>query len=67
MAKRKLKTHVFTTEWCKGCGICVAFCPQEVLALDESQKVVVRRSADCIACELCAWRCPDQVIEIKFE
>ena len=22
-------------QWCKGCGICVAFCPKKALSLDE--------------------------------
>ncbi|MEZ4602819.1 MAG: 4Fe-4S binding protein [Desulfobacterales bacterium] len=25
--------------WCKGCGICVAFCPKQVLELDAEGKV----------------------------
>jgi len=25
MAKRKLKEHLINREWCKGCGICIAF------------------------------------------
>ena len=47
---------------CKGCGICVAFCPKEVLAVDELGKVPVVNAANCIACGQCELRCPDYAI-----
>ncbi|MBM9604760.1 4Fe-4S binding protein, partial [Desulfopila inferna] len=31
MAKQKLKELVINRDWCKGCGICVKFCPTKVL------------------------------------
>lgn len=36
-------THrlVINRDWCKGCRICVAFCPKDVLVLDGHDKVVV--------------------------
>ncbi len=47
---------------CKGCGICVAFCPKQVLALDELGKVQVANGDACIACGQCELRCPDYAI-----
>lgn len=64
MAKVKLKEHRINTEWCKGCGICVAFCPKQVLALDDKDKVMAAAVENCIACKLCELRCPDLAIEV---
>ena len=65
MARPRLKQHVIYREWCKGCGICVHFCPKQVLALDESDKVVVVKPSDCICCRMCEYRCPDLAIEVE--
>ncbi len=67
MAKRTLQQHRIKRDWCKGCGICVRFCPKNVLELDAEEKVVAVRPADCICCQLCEFRCPDFAIEVIFE
>ena len=67
MAKQKLKKHQIDREWCKGCGICVAFCPKQVLELDDKDKAVAVRSEKCIACKMCELRCPDLAIEVITE
>jgi 2-oxoglutarate ferredoxin oxidoreductase subunit delta len=67
MTRRKLKEHRIETEWCKGCGICVAFCPKAVLELDKRDKATVVVPEKCIACRLCELRCPDLAIEVITE
>ena len=57
---------VINTAWCKGCGICVAFCPKEVLELVDGK--VKRKDGPegvgCILCGMCELRCPDYAIYI---
>jgi len=69
MAKRKpkLKQHLINRDWCKGCGICVEFCPRKVLELDTEDKAVAVRPEDCICCRLCELRCPDLAIQVITE
>ena len=56
--------HVIKERWCKGCDICVAFCPKNVLVL-KNGKVAVEKPGDCIGCRLCEMRCPDFAIEVN--
>lgn len=58
------KKLVVDPKWCKGCGICVAFCPKGVLAL-EKEKVVIANPDNCIKCALCEMRCPDYAIWVE--
>jgi len=63
----KEKKHSINRDWCKGCGICVYFCPKNVLELDEKDKAVSARPGDCICCRLCELRCPDLAVEVFCE
>lgn len=51
---------------CKGCRICIEFCPAHVLALDKKRLIAtVSAMEKCIACGLCELRCPDFAIFIE--
>ena len=52
------------TAWCKGCGICAAFCPRKVLKIIED-KVFVEKEENCIRCGQCELRCPDYAIWLE--
>ncbi len=48
-------------ELCKGCRICVEFCPKKVLIM-KNGKVKIDDIEKCIKCGLCELRCPDYAI-----
>lgn len=56
---------------CKGCGLCVYYCPKKVLRLSDQMnergfKVIeVYNENDCIQCQLCEFSCPDLAIFIE--
>jgi 2-oxoglutarate ferredoxin oxidoreductase subunit delta len=56
--------HLIRERYCKGCGICVAFCPKQLLVL-KNGKVFPERPQICIGCRMCELRCPDYAIEVK--
>ena len=58
------KIIIFGT-WCKGCGICVAFCPTGVLALDNDGHPVVVAPEKCTACHWCDTHCPDLAMVVQ--
>ena len=60
-AKKKL---VINAKWCKGCGVCAAFCPKKVLAL-KGDKIQAVAPEECISCGLCELRCPDYAIYLE--
>ncbi|MCD4721103.1 MAG: 4Fe-4S binding protein, partial [Desulfobacula sp.] len=49
MGKGKTIKHLIDKEWCKGCGICIHFCPKNVLEFDKKGKAEAVRPEDCIA------------------
>lgn len=51
---------------CKGCHICVEFCPTGVLAFIPTQEYpIVAHPEKCTACHWCDTHCPDFAIVVK--
>ncbi|MHB1133634.1 MAG: 4Fe-4S dicluster domain-containing protein [Chloroflexota bacterium] len=62
---------VVDEERCKGCEICIATCPEHVIAVAEhfnSQgyrpAVLADAEGQCTGCTLCARMCPDVAIAV---
>ncbi len=62
----------FSTDLCKGCGLCITACPKHIIALDETalnakgyHPAHVTDAEKCIACAMCATMCPDVVIKVE--
>ena len=63
-------------ERCKGCGLCIAFCPKHVLVQSDRinekgyhpPELVERPPTDiCIGCGMCERICPDFAIFVKTD
>ena len=62
---------LFNRDKCKGCELCISFCPKKLLALDGSvvnskgyHPAGITRPEECIGCASCATMCPDCCISI---
>ncbi len=66
-------TVVIEQDRCKGCSLCVEYCPQHVLTMNSSILNVrgyhpAELSADgCTGCGICAVVCPDVCISVYRE
>jgi len=55
---------IINKKWCKQCGICLNFCPKNVLAIGEDGSPYPKDHAACSGCGLCELRCPDFAITL---
>jgi 2-oxoglutarate ferredoxin oxidoreductase subunit delta len=74
IARAATKTYVSTgvtiqinDAWCKGCTICVEFCPKDVLRMNRLDKVEVQALEACTKCLRCEQLCPDFAIVVFGE
>lgn len=64
-------TIVFDKQWCKGCGICIHYCPKNVLEISEQRSAggyrmpYAKEPEKCIGCRTCERLCPDLCIDIQ--
>lgn len=57
-------------ERCKGCAICVEFCPRDVLQISEGMnakgyhypEIAPGKEEECVHCEFCTLICPEFAI-----
>ncbi|MBQ7612985.1 MAG: 4Fe-4S dicluster domain-containing protein [Spirochaetaceae bacterium] len=64
----------FNDPMCKGCGLCIGYCPKGILKLDTTRMndkgynlVTNEKPEECIGCAICAQMCPDSVITVYKE
>ena len=56
-----------TDAWCKSCDICVRFCPERCLRLNDDQIVELFKPDLCTGCRMCEWLCPDFAINVHLD
>lgn len=61
---------VINAERCKGCELCVYFCPKNLIRVSEGfnkkglHPCEFTGSGECTGCTICAMMCPDVAIEV---
>ncbi len=61
---RKIYEIDIYRDWCKSCGLCSAFCPNECISVDEDGFPTVEKSDRCTGCGWCEAHCPDFAISV---
>lgn len=61
---KKLFVQKIFEDWCKACGICIAFCPADVFEKDDNGRPVIKDADACTGCRFCEFHCPDFAISI---
>ena len=57
-------------ELCKGCELCVSFCPKGAISVSDRLNAggylpaVFNEDGECTGCAICALVCPEVVIEV---
>ncbi len=69
--KKKKKGYIeIDQELCKGCEICMFFCPKEMIAPADKLNcngylpAAFKDNGKCTGCAICALVCPEVVIEV---
>ncbi|HWU39813.1 MAG TPA: 4Fe-4S binding protein [Candidatus Acidoferrum sp.] len=57
-------------EYCKGCEICISFCPKKMISLSAELNsngyatAIAVGGEECTGCAICATVCPEAAIEV---
>ena len=63
--KKKYFDVSFYHDWCKACGICMAFCPQKIIKAGKNGKPERTDADKCVGCRFCEMHCPDFAITVS--
>jgi 2-oxoglutarate ferredoxin oxidoreductase subunit delta len=61
---------VINQDICKGCELCISFCPRNLITLADKLNIIgytpasFKDSGECTACTSCALVCPEVAIEV---
>lgn len=61
---------VINEERCKGCGLCVQFCPRNLIHMSDGfnsrglHPCAFEDTEECTGCTVCGMMCPDVAIEV---
>ena len=66
-----MKGHIeIFEELCKGCELCISFCPKDVISLSDRLNAggylpaAFNDNGECTGCAVCAIVCPEVAIEV---
>jgi 2-oxoglutarate ferredoxin oxidoreductase subunit delta len=63
-------TIEISQELCKGCALCVSFCPKQLISTSDKLNAsgylpaVFKDNGECTGCAVCALVCPEVAIEV---
>lgn len=60
---RHRKRVLYIADWCQGCGLCLEFCPQNALYLNQEGMAEVDAEG-CVLCGYCGRACPHFCLKI---
>lgn len=61
---KKLFIQKIFADWCKACGICTGFCPEDVFVKSDTGLPEIKNPDRCTGCRFCEFHCPDFALSI---